>query len=83
MFYTNLSKMLDAVKPEAVTAFGSTYEHMEVVEACAPRGIHGMVEKSWPKNMVHAKRMEDLVRKYHINLLTNYETSWYPTTAKT
>ena len=82
LFYTNLSKMLDTVKPEAVTAFGSTYEHMEVVEACAPRGIHVMVEKPLATNMEHAKRMEDLVRKYHINLLTNYETSWYPTTAK-
>jgi predicted dehydrogenase len=82
LFYTNLSKMLDTVKPEAVTAFGSTYEHMEVVEACAPRGIHVMVEKPLATNRVHAKRMEDLARKYHIHLLTNYETSWYPTTAK-
>jgi predicted dehydrogenase len=82
LFYTNLSQMLDAVKPDAVTAFGSTYEHMEVVEACAPRGIHVMVEKPLATSMEQAKRMEDLVRKYHINLLTNYETSWYPTTAK-
>jgi predicted dehydrogenase len=83
LFYTNLGEMLDAVRPEAVTAFGSTYEHMEVVEACAPRGIHVMVEKPLATNMVHAKRMEELARKYHINLLTDYETSWYPTTAKT
>jgi predicted dehydrogenase len=82
LFYTDLSKMLDAVKPEAVTAFGSTYEHMEVVEACAPRGIHVMVEKPLATNRVHAERMEELVRKYQIILLTNYETSWYPTTAK-
>jgi predicted dehydrogenase len=40
LFYSDLNKMLDAVKPEAVAAFGSIYEHMMVVEACAPRGIH-------------------------------------------
>ena len=83
LFYTDLNKMLDAVKPEAVTAFGSIYEHMEVVEACAPRGIHVMVEKPLATNLAHAKRMEELAGKYHIYLLTNYETSRYPTTAKT
>jgi predicted dehydrogenase len=83
LFYTDLNKMLDAVKPEAVTAYGSIYEHMMVVEACAPRGIHVMVEKPLATNNVHAKRMEALANKYHILLLTNYETSWYPTTEKT
>jgi len=38
LIYTNLGEMLDKVKPEAVVAFGSVYEHMSVVEACAPRG---------------------------------------------
>jgi predicted dehydrogenase len=83
LFYTDLAKMLDAIKPEAVVAFGSVYEHMEAVEACAPRGIHVMVEKPLATNLLHAKKMEALAKKYGIYLLTNYETSWYPTTAKT
>ena len=82
LFYTDLGKMLDDIKPEAVTAYGSIYEHMEVVEACAPRGIHVMVEKPLATNMEHARRMEELAGKFRINLLTNYETSGYPTTAK-
>ncbi|HUQ97360.1 MAG TPA: Gfo/Idh/MocA family oxidoreductase [Chitinophagaceae bacterium] len=82
LIYNNLAKMLDAVKPEAVTAFGSIYEHMAVVEACAPRGIHVMVEKPLATNNAHAARMEALAKKYGIHLLTNFETSWYPTTAK-
>ena len=81
--YNDLSKMLDAVKPEAVVAFGSVYEHLAVVEACAPRKIHVMVEKPLATNMAHAKRMEELARKNNIYLLTNFETSWYPTTEKT
>lgn len=83
LFYTDLNKMLDAVKPEAVAAFGSIFEHMMVVEACAPRGIHVMVEKPLATNMAHANRMAGLAEKYHIQILTDFETSWYPTTEKT
>jgi len=83
LFYTDLNKMLNTVKPEAVVAFGSIYQHMAVVEACAPRGIHIMVEKPLATNIEHSKRMEQLANKYNIYLLTDYETSWYPTTAKT
>lgn len=82
IIYDNLGKMLDAVKPEAVAAFGSIYEHMAVVEACAPRGIHVMVEKPLAVNLTHALRMEALAKKYKIQLLTNYETTWYPTNEK-
>lgn len=83
LFYSDLNKMLDAVKPEAVVAFGSIYEHMAVVEACAPRGIHVMVEKPLATTVAHAERMEQLAKQHNIHLLTNYETSWYPTTEKT
>jgi predicted dehydrogenase len=82
LIYDNLDKMLDLVKPEAVVAFGSIFGHMAVVEACAPRGIHVMVEKPLATNVEHARRMEELTKKFHIYLLTDYETSWYPTTAK-
>ena len=83
IFYTDLTKMLEAVKPEAVVAFGSIHEHMMVVEACAPKGIHVMVEKPLATTNAHALRMEELAKKNNIYLLTNYETSWYPTTEKT
>ncbi|HSO85380.1 MAG TPA: Gfo/Idh/MocA family oxidoreductase [Draconibacterium sp.] len=82
LIYHDLEQMLDKVKPEAVVVFGSIYDHLAVVEACAPRGIHVMVEKPLAVNMEHAKRMAELAEKHHIFLLTDYETSWYPTTAK-
>ena len=82
IFFTDLTKMLDKVKPEAVVAFGSIYEHMAAVEACAPRGIHVMVEKPLATTNAHALKMEQLAKKHKIHLLTNYETSWYPTTEK-
>jgi predicted dehydrogenase len=82
IIYHNLEQMLDEVKPEAVVAFGSIYDHLSFVEACAPRGIHVMVEKPLAVNMEHARRMAELAEKYHIFLLTDYETSWYPSTAQ-
>ena len=82
LIYSNLEQMLEKTKPEAVVAFGSIYEHMAVVEACAPRGIHVMVEKPLATNVEHAEKMVALAEKYHIHLLTDFETSWYPTTAK-
>jgi predicted dehydrogenase len=83
LLYTNLDKMLDATKPEAVVAFGSIYDHLAVVEKCAPRGIHVMVEKPLATTVEAAVKMQQLANKYNIHLLTNYETSWYPSIAKT
>ena len=83
LFYTDLQKMVDATKPEAVVAFGSIYKHLSVVEVCAPRKIHVMVEKPLATNVEHALRMQALAKKHNIHLLTNFETSWYPTTERT
>ena len=76
-FYSNLAELLDATRPEAVVAYGSIKEHLAVVEACAPRGIHVMVEKPLATNVKDARKMAALARKYGILLLTNYETTWY------
>jgi predicted dehydrogenase len=80
LFYDDLNKMLDNVKPEGVLGFGTTLQHLSVVEACAPRGIHVMVEKPMATTVSDAEKMVALARKNNILLLTNFETSWYPTT---
>lgn len=82
LVYNSLEEMVDATAPKAVMAFGSIYEHLEVVQTCAPRGIHVMVEKPLAVSMEHALEMERLARKYDIHLLTNYETTWYPSNHK-
>ncbi len=78
--FADLGQMLDAVRPEGVAAFGSIFDHLAVVEAAAPRGIHVMVEKPLAVSVEHARAMAALARRYGIHLLTNYETSWYPST---
>jgi predicted dehydrogenase len=79
ILYTDLDTMLDTVRPEGVAAFGSIRDHMRVVEACAPRGIHVMVEKPMAIDVSEAERMQELAARHNIHILTNYETTWYAT----
>lgn len=78
LVYSDLAQMLDAVRPQAAMAFGSIYDHLMVVEACAPRGVHVMVEKPLAVSVAHATRMAALAQQHGIHVLTNYETTWYP-----
>ena len=77
LVFSDLNTMLNKTKPEAVTAFNSIFNHLAVVQACAPRGIHVMVEKPLAVSLEHARQMEALALKHKIHLLTNYETTWY------
>ncbi len=70
--------MLEHIKPDAVLAYNAIVDHLAVVEACAPKGISVMVEKPLATTLHDAERMAALVKQYHIQVLTNYETTWYP-----
>ncbi|MBL8874507.1 MAG: Gfo/Idh/MocA family oxidoreductase [Phycisphaerae bacterium] len=75
--FDSLEKMLDEAKPEAVSVMGSIRDHLPAVEACAPRGIHVLVEKPLAFSNADASKMAALAREHGILVLTNYETSWY------
>ncbi len=78
IFYTTISDMLNHTKPDAVLAYNAIVDHLSVVEACAPKHISVMVEKPLATTVAQAERMASLAEKYHIQILTNYETTWYP-----
>ncbi|MBX2971126.1 MAG: Gfo/Idh/MocA family oxidoreductase [Cyclobacteriaceae bacterium] len=82
LWFASLEEMIAKTMPEAVTAFGSIYDHLQVVQVCAPKGIHVMVEKPLAVSMDHALKMQALAKKHNIHLLTNYETTWYATNHK-
>jgi predicted dehydrogenase len=77
ILYTDLAKMLDTVKPEAVATFTDTFGHAAVVEACAPRHIIVMMEKPLAVDMKQAHAMQQAAAKYGVSVLVNYETTWY------
>ena len=77
LFFKSMADMLAHIKPDAVLAYNAISEHIDVVEACAPKGISVMVEKPLATTVKQADRMAALANQYHIQLLTNYETTWY------
>jgi predicted dehydrogenase len=81
VFFTDLGAMLDRVKPEAVASFTSTFNHAMVVEACARRHIHVMMEKPLAVNMADAWAIARAARQGGIQVIVNYETTWYPSHA--
>ncbi|MCB1121955.1 MAG: Gfo/Idh/MocA family oxidoreductase [Verrucomicrobiae bacterium] len=78
LFVSDLEAFLDKEKPVAIWAFTSTFDHLSVVQACAPRGIHVVVEKPLAVDLASAREMARLARKYGTHVLTNLETSWFP-----
>ena len=80
--FNSIAEMISKTKPEIVAAFGSIFQHLEVVQACAPMGVHVMVEKPLAVSVDHALKMKYLAEKHKIHLLTNYETTWYASNHK-
>lgn len=78
IFFKDLPTLLQKRKPDAVLAYNAISDHLAVVEAAAPLGISVMVEKPLAMTVKQAERMVQLAKQYKINLLTNYETTWYP-----
>jgi len=76
-FFTDLESMLDRTKPEAVAAFTSTDDHPMVVEACAARRVHVMMEKPLAVSTEHARAIRQAADRGRIHVFVNYETTWY------
>jgi predicted dehydrogenase len=77
LFYKNLESLLSHTKPDVVLAYTPISEHINVVEICAPKGIPVMVEKPLATTIKDAERIATLARQFHVQVLTNYETTWY------
>lgn len=78
LFYTDLKKLVLLKKPDAVLGYNAVGKHLDIVEICAPLGISVMVEKPLAATLQQARAMEALANKYNIKVLTNFETTWYP-----
>ena len=77
LFFSDLKKLVIDKKPDAVLGYNEVAKHVDIVEICAPLGIAVMVEKPLAATLEQAKRMELLANKFHVKVLTNFETTWY------
>lgn len=78
LFFASLTDLLTKTNAQAVATFTSTFDHRQVVETCAARGVHVMVEKPLAVNLEHGRAIEAAARRGGIHVLVNYETTWYP-----
>ena len=78
VLFTDLSAMLDGTKPEAVASFTNTVDHPAIVEAAAKRRVHVMMEKPLAVGNAAAQRIRRAAESGGIQVLVNFETTWYP-----
>jgi predicted dehydrogenase len=77
VLFDSLATMLERVHPEAVASFTNTADHPVVVEAAAAQHIHVMMEKPLAVSNAHALRIRRAAERGGIQVLVNYETTWY------
>jgi predicted dehydrogenase len=75
---TDLAALVDRVHPDAIAAFTNTLDHPAVVEAAARRRIPVMMEKPLAVSNADAQRIRRAAEAGGIQVLVNYETTWYP-----
>jgi predicted dehydrogenase len=78
LFYPSLEALLAKTNVQAVAAFTSTFGHERVVTLCAAHGLDVMMEKPLATNMKQARAIEAAAKKGGIQVIVNYETSYYP-----
>lgn len=80
LFFPTLDALRLTTSVQAVATFTSTLDHRRVVEMCAPLGIDVMMEKPFAVGMEDARAMAAAASKGGIQVIVNYETTWYRST---
>jgi glucose-fructose oxidoreductase len=77
LFFKSADGMVQARHPQALLAYTSIADHRKVVEIGARYGISVMVEKPLTISLNDALAIRKMARDHHIQVLVNYETTWY------
>ena len=77
LLFADLEDMIAKAHPQAVLVYTNTYDHLRVVEICSRHGVHVMMEKPLAVGLEDALAIERAAQSGKIQVLVNYETSWY------
>lgn len=77
-FYPSLKALLAKTNVQGAAVFTSTFAHCRVVQACAVHKIDVLLEKPLAVNMPAALAMAAAAKRGGIQIMVDYETSWYP-----
>lgn len=82
LFYTDEEAMLNKLHPDAVLGYGTIAEHRRVIEIAAKHGVNSMVEKPLTTTVADALAIRKTAREHKVQVLVNYETTWYNSNAE-
>ena len=76
-FDSGLEGLLARTNVEAAAVFTTTFDHRRVVETCAAHKVDVMLEKPLAVDMKDALAMAAAAKQNGIQIVVDYETSWY------
>ncbi len=77
LFFKSEANMIEVRRPQAVLVYTSIVEHRHAIEIAAQYGVSVMVEKPLTISLDDAIAIRRTARHYNIQVLVNYETTWY------
>jgi predicted dehydrogenase len=77
LLFTDTEQMLRQAHPQAALVYTNTFDHRKAVELCARYGVHVMMEKPLAVSLEDARAMEKAAQQGKIQVMVNYETTWY------
>ena len=77
LFYSRLQDAVAKTHPQMLLVYTAVGEHRKVIEQAASLGVSVMVEKPLTLSLDDALAIRQQARQHHIQVLVNYETTWY------
>ncbi len=77
IFFTGIDAMIAASHPQALLVYTSVGDHRKVIEVAGKYGLAVMVEKPLTISLDDALAIRRVAREHRIQVLVNYETTWY------
>jgi predicted dehydrogenase len=77
LFFKSEANMIEVRRPDAILVYTSIAQHRPAIDIAAQYGVSVMVEKPLAVSYEDALHIQDVAKKFHIRVLTNYETTWY------
>jgi len=77
IFYTHIGTMLQQTHPQAILVYTAISDHRHAIEVAADHHVDVMVEKPLTTSLADALAIRQTARAHHIQVLVNYETTWY------
>jgi predicted dehydrogenase len=77
LFFKSEANMIEVRHPQWVLAYTSIAQHRPAIDIAAQYGVSVMVEKPLTISLEDARHISDVAKQHHIQVLVNYETTWY------